>query len=221
MKSTDGKNLKKRREKKKIREEKESEERRCRCATRWESCKSPCFSSGSGGSKSRLAKAAGAELSDRMRDDKLHAVVAWSTCRSQNLQITQWPDHFWKLSCWKSACRCGAKRETISNSKCAKHTIVQAPWKLRCWQSACSCGAMPISNSKFTKHTIFGTLLFSEVEMHVVVVRSTPPSQHVQSTTFSEHFRKSLLAFGCGFTWLLAFGRWLHLALGFCWVLVF
>jgi len=31
---------------------------------------------GSGGSKSRLAKAAGAEPSGQMRDEKLHAVVA-------------------------------------------------------------------------------------------------------------------------------------------------
>ena len=37
---------------------------------------------GSGGSKSRLAKAAGAEPSGQMRDEKLHAVVARSTFRS-------------------------------------------------------------------------------------------------------------------------------------------
>ena len=37
---------------------------------------------GSGGSKSRLAKAAGAEPSGQMRDEKLHAVVARSTCPS-------------------------------------------------------------------------------------------------------------------------------------------
>ena len=34
---------------------------------------------GSGGSKSRLAKAAGAETSGQMRNEKLHAVVAQST----------------------------------------------------------------------------------------------------------------------------------------------
>ena len=37
---------------------------------------------GSGGSKSRLTKAAGAEPSGQMRDEKLHAVVARSTFRS-------------------------------------------------------------------------------------------------------------------------------------------
>ena len=39
-------------------------------------------------SKSRLAKAAGAEPAGHMRDEKLHAAVAQSTCRSQNVQNT-------------------------------------------------------------------------------------------------------------------------------------
>ena len=66
-------------------------------------------------SKSRLAKAAGAEPAGQMRDEKLHAVVARSTFRSQNVQSTAGPDHFWKLRCRKSARRCGAKH--ISKSK--------------------------------------------------------------------------------------------------------
>ena len=41
---------------------------------------------GSGGSKSRLAKASGAEPSGQVRDEKLLAVVARSTCRSQNVK---------------------------------------------------------------------------------------------------------------------------------------
>ena len=74
---------------------------------------------GSGGSKSRLAKAAGAEPAGQMRDEKLHAVVARSTFPSQNVQNTPGSDHFWKLRCRKSARRCGAKH--ISKSKCPKH----------------------------------------------------------------------------------------------------
>ena len=72
-------------------------------------------------SKSRLAKAAGAEPSGQMRDEKLHAVAARSTFRSQNAQSTPGSEHFWKLRCRKSARRCGAKH--ISKSKCRKHTI--------------------------------------------------------------------------------------------------
>ena len=70
---------------------------------------------GSGGSKHRLAKAAGAEPCGQMRDEKLHAVVARSTFGSQNVQNTPGSDHFWKLRCRKSARRCGAKH--ISKSK--------------------------------------------------------------------------------------------------------
>ena len=75
---------------------------------------------GSGGSKSRLAKAAGAEPAGQMRDEKVHAVVARGTFGSQNVQNTPVSDHFWKLRCRKSARRCGAKH--ISKSKCTKHT---------------------------------------------------------------------------------------------------
>ena len=45
--------------------------------------------------------------------------MARSTFPSQNVQNTSAPDHFWKLSCGKSARRCGAKH--ISKSKCTKH----------------------------------------------------------------------------------------------------
>ena len=77
---------------------------------------------GSGGSKSRLAKAAGAEPAGHRSDEKLHAVVARSTFPSQKVQNTSGPDHFWKLRCRKSARRCGAKH--ISKSKCTKHLSV-------------------------------------------------------------------------------------------------
>ena len=54
--------------------------------------------------------------------EKVHAVVARSTFRSQNVQSTRGSDHFWKLRCRKSARRCGAKH--ISKSKCTKHTML-------------------------------------------------------------------------------------------------
>ena len=51
--------------------------------------------------------------------EKVHAIVARSTFRSQNVQNTLVSDHFWKLRCRKSARRCGTK--PISKSKCTKH----------------------------------------------------------------------------------------------------
>ena len=117
---------------------------------------------GSGGSKSRLAKAAGAEPAGQMRDEKLHAVVARSTFPSQNVQNTPLSDHFWKLRCRKSARCCGAKH--ISKSKCVQNTSASDDfWKLRCRKSARRCGAKHISKSKCTKHLSVGRLL--EVEM--------------------------------------------------------
>ena len=51
----------------------------------------------------------GAEPAGQMRDEKLHAVVARSTFRSQNVHSTPCSDHFWKLRCRKSARRCGCE----------------------------------------------------------------------------------------------------------------
>ena len=56
----------------------------------------------------------------KMRDEKLHAVVARSTFPSQNVKSTRGADHFWHLRCRKSARRCGAKHS--SKWKCTKHT---------------------------------------------------------------------------------------------------
>ena len=96
---------------------------------------------GSGGSKSRLAKAAGAEPAGQMRDEKVHAVVARSTFPSQNVQNTPFSDHFWKLRCWKSARRCGAKH--ISKSKVYKTLGVFGAffWRWRCRKSKHWCNA--------------------------------------------------------------------------------
>ena len=128
----------------KIREEKESEERRCRRAKNRKVAKHYVFPviCDSGGSKSRLAKAAGAEPSGQIRDEKLHAFVARSVFRSHDglgpllevemsetctplwreahfevkMCITARSEHLQKLWCRKSARRCGAKH--ISKSKC-------------------------------------------------------------------------------------------------------
>ena len=51
--------------------------------------------------------------------EKVHAVMARSTFRSQNVQNTPRSDHFWKFRCGKSVRRCGAKH--ISKWKCSKH----------------------------------------------------------------------------------------------------
>ena len=61
---------------------------------------------GSGGSKSRLAKAAGAEPSGQMRDEILHTVVARSTFGSERAKITPRPAVVMRKNCtplWREA----------------------------------------------------------------------------------------------------------------------
>ena len=143
---------------------------------------------GSGESKSRLAKAAGAEPAGQMRDEKLHAVLARSTFPSQNVQTTPALDHFWKLRCRKSARRCGAKH--ISKSKCTKHTILgpllEVQMSKKCtplWREA----HFQVKMYK-TPH-VRATFGGSDVEkVHAVVARSTFPSQNVKNTRVSDHF---------------------------------
>ena len=92
--------------------------------------------------------------------EKVHAVGARSTLRSQNVQSTSVSDHFWKLRCRKSARRCGAKH--IWKSKVLKTDGFEHFWRLRCWKSVRRCGAKHIPKSKCTKHTFRA---FFEVEM--------------------------------------------------------
>ena len=53
----------------------------------------------SAGSKSRLGKAAGAEVAAQSRQEKWHAAVARRAFSSQNVQNTSAAEHFWKFRC--------------------------------------------------------------------------------------------------------------------------
>ena len=79
---------------------------------------------GSEGSKSRLAKATGAEPSGKLRDPKLQAAVAQTKFGSQNAKSTPAPEHFWALGYRKSARRSGAKY--MSKSRRTKRFSVRA-----------------------------------------------------------------------------------------------
>ena len=151
---------------------------------------------GSGGSKSRLAKAAGAEPAGQMRDEKLHAVVARSTFASQNVQNTWVSEHFWKLRCRTSARRCGAKH--MCKSKCIKHfsvgPLLEVAMSKKCtplWREA-------HFEVKMYKAHIVGPLL--EVAMSkkcTPLWREAFRSEHVQNTRGSDHFWR----FRCRFAW--------------------
>ena len=94
--------------------------------------------------------------------EKVHAVVARSTFRSEKVQNTSASDHFWKLEMSKKCTPLW--REAHFQVKMYKNTPGSDHfWKSRCWKSARRCGAKHISKSKCTKHTMLGPLL--EVQM--------------------------------------------------------
>ena len=124
---------------------------------------------GSGGSKSRLAKAAGAEPAGQMRDEKLHAVVARSTFPSPNLQNTTCSDHFWKLRCRKSA------REAHFQVNMCKTPQLRSIFR--------SCdvekvhGAKTTLKSKVQKTAGFGAFLDVQMSFRVAGARDCAPGQ--------------------------------------------
>ena len=175
---------------------------------------------GSGGSKSRLAKAAGAEPAGHRSDEKFHAVVARSTFPSQNVQNTSASDHFWKLRCRKNARRCGAKHiskskvltgglgpllEVEMSKKCTPlwreaHFEVKSVknWRLGpLLEVAMSKKCTPLWREAhfevkmYKTHHARATFGSSDVEkVHAVVARSTFRIQNVQNTSAPDHFWK-------------------------------
>ena len=169
---------------------------------------------GSGGSKSRLAKAAGAELAGQMR---------WKIarcCGAKHISKSKCTKHFWKLRCRKSARRCDAKH--ISKSKRTKHTrvgpLLEVEMSKKCtplWREAhfqvkmykthhvrTTFGKIEMSKKCtplwreahfqvkiYKTHHVRTTFGSWDVEkVHAVVARSTFPSQNVKTTRGSDHF---------------------------------
>ena len=91
---------------------------------------------GFGRSKSRLAKAAGAEPAGQMRDEKLHAIVARSTFPSQNVQNTPARTTFGSWDVEKVhavVARSTCRSQNVQETTCTRHF-----WRFRCrfaWQA--------------------------------------------------------------------------------------
>ena len=164
-------------------EEKESEARRCRCAKGpkvAKHCVFPMFC-GSGGSKSRFAKAAGAEPAGHMRDEKLHAVVARSTFPSQNVEDTPgvgkctplWREPHFQVKMYKTT-SFGQFLYVEMSKKCTP-----------LWREA------HVQVKMYKTHQLRTIFTSWDVEkVHAVVARSTCPSQNVQNTPASDNFYK-------------------------------
>ena len=129
---------------------------------------------GSGRSKSRLAKAAGAEPSGQMRDEKVHAVVAWSTFPSQNVQSTPCSDHFWKLRCRKKCTPlwCEANFEVKMYKTHHIKPLLEVEMSKKCTPLWCED-----MKSKCTKHHMFAPLLEVQMSFGVAGARDCAPLQ--------------------------------------------
>ena len=162
---------------------------------------------GSRGSKSSLAKAAGAEPSGQMRNEKLHAVVARSAFPSpkctKHTNVGQLVEvDMWKkcTPLWREArfqvkmCKADQVRTTcgswdveevhavVARSTFPSQNVQSRPgsdhlWKLTCGKSARRCGAKHISKSKCAKHTRFSPLLDVQMSSGVAGARDCEPCQ--------------------------------------------
>ena len=92
---------------------------------------------GSRGSKSRLAKATGAEPSGEMRDEKLRAVVARSTFGSQNAKNTSCSSTFGSSDVEKV--HAVAAQNTFPSQNVHHTPASEHFWKLRCAKRARRC----------------------------------------------------------------------------------
>ena len=141
-------------------------------------------------SKSRLAKAAGAEVTVPRTGEKWHAAVAKSTFASQNAQNTTIPDPFWTFRCSKMARRCGAKH--ICQSKCTKHHLGGAILEVAMFKNGTPLWREAYLSVEMHK-TPHGRSHFGSCDVqkwHAAVARSIFVSQNVENTTLSGHFLK-------------------------------
>ena len=118
---------------------------------------------GPGGSKSRLAKAAGAEPAGQMRDLKKNCTPLW---RKAHFEVQMHKTHHGRTTfgSWDvEEVHAVVARSTFPSQNVQNTSAPDHFWKLRCRKSARRCGAKHISKSKCTKHTRFGPLL--EVQM--------------------------------------------------------
>jgi hypothetical protein len=79
---------------------------------------------GSGRSKSRLAKAAGAEPFREMRGEKLHAVAARIAFRSQSAKNTSLSERFWKFRFEKAdavVAQSTCRSQNAKSTPCSDH----------------------------------------------------------------------------------------------------
>ena len=135
---------------------------------------------GSGGSKSRLAKAAGAEPSGQMRDENCtplwgEAHVQVRTCKAHHSRSTfgSWDDEKVRAGVARSTCR----------SQNVQSTTLGAPWEVEMMKKCKPLWRQAHVEVKTCKahhsRCFFGS--WDDEKVHAIVARSTCPSQNEQN----------------------------------------
>ena len=147
----------------------------------------------------RERRAAGAEPSGQMRDEKVHAVVAWSTCRSQCTKHTM----LGPLSEVEMSKKCTPLWREV-HFQVKMHKTHQArttfgSWDVEKVHAVVARSTFPSQNVQTPQ--LRSTFRSCDVEKaHAVVARSTFRSQHVKSTRDSDHFW-TIWTLRCHFAW--------------------
>ena len=166
---------------------------------------------GSGGSKSRLAKAACAEPCGQMRDEKLHAAVARSTFASQctkhatfravlevemlkkrmplwresDFEVNMHKTHHVQSTFWRwdvQRVHAAVARSRFRSQHAQNTPRSEHFLTLRCSTSARGCGAKHISKSKVQEADGYGALFDVQMSFRVAGARDCAPCQNMIKT---------------------------------------
>ena len=127
---------------------------------------------GSGGSKSRLPKAAGAEPAGQMRDKK--CTPLW---REAHFQVKMYKTHQRRTtfgSCDVEKVHAVAAKH-MSKSKCTKHIMLRPLLEVEMWKKCAPLWRR--RKSKCTKNTMFGPLLDVQMCFRAAGARDCGPCQ--------------------------------------------
>ena len=127
-------------------------------------------------------KAAGAEPSGQMRDEKLHSIVARNAFASEKAKSSSPSEHFMKMRCRKVQVMA---RSTFPT----KHTNLGPHWDLEMSKKCTLLLREEHVQSKCTKHTMFGPLF--EIEMAkkcTMLWRGAHLNSKCKIETCSDHF---------------------------------
>ena len=105
---------------------------------------------------------------------KVHAVVARSTFRSQNVKNTTCSDHFWRFRCRKSARRCGAKHirsQNVQNTRSLDHF-----WRFRCRFASLHHTPLHYTTLHYTtvRYTTLHNTTTKTTQLHSTTLHYTP-----------------------------------------------